>query len=148
MLVAGAAAALTFFFDPNQGRRRRAIARDRVAGLARRGRRQLDRRRRYLAGKVEGIAHRADLTRREAPPPDDVTLARKVETVIFRDRDVPKGSINVGVAGGVVTLRGEADSPETIEALEREAASIPGVQSVENLLHLPNTPTPDEAGTA
>src|SRR5438067_279296 len=33
---------------------------------------------------------------------DDVGLARKVETVIFRDEAVPKGKIDVNAADGVV----------------------------------------------
>jgi hypothetical protein len=71
---------------------------------------------------------------------DDVAVARKVETVIFRDPDVPKGKIDVNAADGVVWLRGEAKTPDMIKALEREAAAIPEVKKVENLLHLPKTP--------
>jgi hypothetical protein len=147
-LVAAITAALTYLFDPRQGRRRRAIARDRIAAFIRRGRRQAGRRRRYLSDKADGLAHQADLSRREKAPADDVTLAHKVETIIFRDPTVPKGRINVGAAGGVVTLRGEADSPGMIRELEQRTAAIPGVRSVENLLHLPRTPAPDKTGTA
>jgi hypothetical protein len=73
---------------------------------------------------------------------DDVGLARKVETVIFRDDSVPKGKIDVNAAAGVVWLRGEAKTPEMIKALERETLAIPEVTQVENLLHLPKTPAP------
>ena len=52
--------------------------------------------------------------------PDDVTLARKVETEIFRDADVPKGQINVNAENGVVVLRGEVEEPELIRDLEAE----------------------------
>ena len=38
---------------------------------------------------------------------DDVTVTRKVETVLFRDDSVDKGKISVNTADGVVTLRGE-----------------------------------------
>lgn len=65
---------------------------------------------------------------------DDVAVARKVETVIFRDPSVPKGKINVNAADGVVWLRGEANSPEQIRALEQACAAIPEVRRVENLL--------------
>lgn len=71
---------------------------------------------------------------------DDVALARKVETIIFRDDSVPKGKIDVNAADGVVWLRGEAKNPEMIKTLEREATAIPEVKRVENLLHLPKTP--------
>jgi hypothetical protein len=71
---------------------------------------------------------------------DDVAVARKVETVIFRDRSVAKGKIDVNAADGVVWLRGEAKTPEQIKELERQAAAIPEVKKVENLLHLPKSP--------
>jgi hypothetical protein len=73
---------------------------------------------------------------------DDVALARKVETIIFRDDSVPKGDIDVNTANGVVWLRGQAKTPEMIKGLERQCASIPEVRQVENLLHLPKTPAP------
>lgn len=73
---------------------------------------------------------------------DDVALARKVETIIFRDDTVPKGHINVNAADGVVWLRGEAKTPDMIKALEHQTAEIPEVRRVENLLHLPKTPAP------
>src|SRR5688572_7351143 len=88
---------LAYLFDPQSGRRRRAIARDRIAAFARRTSRTVGRRRRFLAGQAQGIAHKADLSRTEPAPPDDVTLARKVESIIFRDPAIPKGNINVMV---------------------------------------------------
>jgi hypothetical protein len=78
---------------------------------------------------------------------DDVALARKVETVIFRDDEVPKGKIDVNAADGTVWLRGEAKTPDMIKALERQAAQIPEVKNVENLLHLPKTPAPTRTDT-
>jgi BON domain len=84
-----------------------------------------------------------------APPPkrppkpkplDDVTITRKVETVLFRQESVDKGKVSVSTAKGVVTLRGEAKTPELIKALEATTRQIPEVREVENLLHLPKTP--------
>ena len=71
---------------------------------------------------------------------DDVTLARKVETEIFRPADAPKGKIDVNVAEGVVWLRGEVKNQKQITAIEAEVRAIPEVRGVENLLHLPKTP--------
>ena len=95
-------------------------------------------------------AKRAQPRRRTASPQasqrpkdlDDVGVARKVETVIFRDDAIPKGKIDVNAANGVVWLRGEAKTPEMIKELERQTAAIPEVKRVENLLHLPKTPAP------
>jgi hypothetical protein len=78
---------------------------------------------------------------------DDITLVRKVETVIFRDPAVPKGAIDVNAADGVVWLRGQAKNPQMIKDLERQAREIPEVRQVENLLHLPKTPAPTRTDT-
>jgi osmotically-inducible protein OsmY len=126
-------AALSYFFDPENGRRRRKVAADRLASLVRRhGKRAL-----------KGTASRANALKQQAahrseepkPQPDDVTLARKVETEIFRDADVPKGQINVNAENGKVVLRGEVDSPELIDDLVSRARKVQGVQEVESLLH-------------
>jgi hypothetical protein len=84
---------------------------------------------------------------RPKPGMDDVTLARKVETEIFRVRGVAKGKIDVNAADGVVWLRGEARTPELIRRIEARAAAVPEVARVENLLHLPKTPAPSRTDT-
>ena len=78
---------------------------------------------------------------------DDVAIARKVESIIFRDRKVAKGKIDVNVADGVVWLRGEARTPDLIKKLEAMALEVPEVNGVENLLHLPKTPAPTRTDT-
>jgi osmotically-inducible protein OsmY len=78
---------------------------------------------------------------------DDVALARKVETVIFRGLGAEKGKIDVNAADGVVWLRGEAKTPDLINELEAAARRVPEVREVENLLHLPKTPAPSRTDT-
>jgi osmotically-inducible protein OsmY len=73
---------------------------------------------------------------------DDTTLARKVETEIFRAPDVPKGDIVVSAAFGRITLRGSVADAALASRLAAEAAQVPGVQSVENLLHAPAEEAP------
>ena len=80
---------------------------------------------------------------KRAPKPkpfDDVTITRKVESVLFREESVDKGKVDVSTAKGIVTLRGEAKTPELIKTIEAMAREIPEVEEVENLLHLPKTP--------
>jgi hypothetical protein len=90
---------------------------------------------------------------REKPQPpkpkslDDATITRKVETILFRDRSVNKGKIVVNTANGVVSLRGEARTPQQIKALETKTRQVPEVQDVENLLHLPKTPARRSSST-
>ena len=66
---------------------------------------------------------------------DDVTLARKVETELFRPADAPKGQVSVNVNDGVVELRGELPDQKQIDELGESARKIGGVKDVRNLLH-------------
>ena len=133
-------AALAYFFDPDNGRRRRKVTVDRLAGLSRRHGKRLAR---AGASQARGLKQKATHRREEQKPqPDDVTLARKVESEIFRDADVPKGKIDVNAEKGKVVLRGEADSAEMIEQLVGSARKVQGVQDVESLLHTPGEPAP------
>ena len=130
-------AALAFFFDPNNGRRRRALAVDRTGGFFRGRARQAERAGRAVAAEAYGVSQKVQHLREEPKEFDDVTLARKVETEIFRDADVPKGQINVNAQEGVVQLRGEVPTAEMIDDLVAKTRQVQGVQDVENLLHLP-----------
>jgi osmotically-inducible protein OsmY len=110
--AAGAAGlAAGYFLDPEAGRRRRNVARDRALSLIRRGRKK--------------------------PAANDQMLADRVKSEIFQPADAPKGSVNVNVEDGVVYLRGEVKQPDQIRKLVEEAGAVDGVRNVENLLHTP-----------
>ena len=142
----GLGAALSYFFDPQQGRGRRAVTRDRTAAFFRRRVRQGGRLGRAASAQAEGLAQKAKhLEEEPKPQPDDVTLTRKVETEIFRGADIPKGQINVNAENGKIYLRGEVGQPELIKDLEDRARNVQGVQDVENLLHLPGTEAPTKS---
>ena len=96
-----------------------------------------------LAGRVIGGGRRKP----PAKPLDDVTIARKVESQIFRGSGAAKGKVDVNVADGVVWLRGEVKTPDLIRRLEERTRQIPEVREVENLLHLPKTPAPSRTDT-
>jgi osmotically-inducible protein OsmY len=133
-------AALAYFFDPDNGKRRRKVAIQRLAGASRRhGGRLASGASSQVRGFKAKAAHRRE-ERKEQP--DDITLAHKVESEIFRDAEVPKGKINVNAENGKVVLRGEVDSLEMIEELVDRARQVQGVQGVENLLHTPGQPAP------
>ena len=144
--IGAAAAALTYFFDPQNGARRRNVTRDRILAFFRQGGRKAGRVGRSVASEAYGMKQKAMHVKEEPKPePDDVTLARKVETEIFRDADVPKGQINVNAEGGKVFLRGEVKDPSMIEDLEKAARNVQGVREVENLLHAPGAPAPSSS---
>ncbi|HEV2903156.1 MAG TPA: BON domain-containing protein [Gaiellaceae bacterium] len=116
--LVGLGAALTYFFHPLEGARRRA----------------------KVGGRIQALLTRAE--EGPKPQPDDVTLAHMVESELFRDEQVPKGQINVNAENGKIYLRGEVGEPEMIRDLEDRARSIQGVEDVENLLHLPGAKAP------
>jgi osmotically-inducible protein OsmY len=132
---------LGLLFDPRSGKRRRRMLRDRPLALARRGER-----------RAERVAYRGAVKARaaaawgrhlvERPSYDDVTLAHKVETEIFRYREVPKQSLNIDACDGMVTLRGQVDRPEIIAEIIARTRKVKGVNGVENLMHLPGTEAP------
>jgi hypothetical protein len=139
LLAGGLGYVLAFFFDPQNGKRRRTVTRDRVLAVFRRS----ARRGRAIPQAAYAAKQKLTHLREEPKPqPDDVTLARKVETEIFRSPDVPKGEINVNAVDGVVYLRGQVERPELIRDLEDQARKVQGVRDVQNLLHTPGTPAP------
>jgi osmotically-inducible protein OsmY len=118
----GLGAAITYFFHPLEGQRRRDM----------------------VAGRIKSLLARAE--EGPKPQPDDVTLAHMVESELFRDEQVPKGQINVNAENGKVYLRGEVGQPELIRDLEERARNVHGVHDVENLLHLPGAEAPMHQG--
>jgi hypothetical protein len=137
-------ALIAYFADPRAGRRRRHTARDRAMSRVRRGERRAAVRARRAESHAVGIARRtvnaARSDRRE--PVDDVTLARKVESELYRRARVPKGHISINAEDGVVFLRGLMDRHDDIERTVAATRKIAGVRAVENLIHLPGTPAP------
>ena len=140
LALAGAiGAAIAYFFDPDNGRRRRKEVVKRSAKKFRQAGQQAQ----GVGAQATGLKEKAThLKEQQKPQPDDVTLARKVESEIFRDADVPKGKINVNVEDGVVYLRGEIEERDLIKDLEKQAKNVQGVLAVENLLHVPGEEAP------
>jgi osmotically-inducible protein OsmY len=128
-------AAFMYFSDSQNGRRRRHVTRDRALSLARHGARRGRKLVHHVSSDAKGYVERAKHARGGAEALDDTTLVDKVESIVFRDRDVPKGRININAENGVVFLRGEVDSPELVNALEERVRKVRGVRGVKNLLN-------------
>jgi len=143
-LLFGAAAgfAAAWFLDPNDGTRRRHVLRDKAMKYARTGKAEAVRKADYAAGHVKGAASAATPSSREDASErlNDPALARKVESEVFRDEEIPKGNISVNAEYGVVYFRGEVPSREVMEALTERARGVDGVRAVENLTHVPGEP--------
>jgi osmotically-inducible protein OsmY len=137
-------AAFMYFADAQNGRRRRHVTRDRALSLARHGARRGRKLVHHVSSDAKGYVERAKHAHVREEELDDTTLVDKVESIVFRDRDVPKGRININAENGVVFLRGEVDSPELVNALEVRVRKVRGVRGVKNLLNTTSSaPTAD-----
>jgi hypothetical protein len=130
-------AAIAYLFDPEQGRGRRTRLRDRATAAARRSSERVERRGRYLAGSALGrmLEARSRLLPR---PADDATLVDRIRSEALGDPRIPAGEVNVDVADGVATLRGELSDPALIRDVADRVRRVPGVLGVENLVHTPS----------
>jgi BON domain len=136
---------LVYFMDPERGRRRRHMLRDRFFARLRRLARGLKALWRGAAAETYGVSHRiVHLVPRPSEMTDDETLRQRVESQLFRDRHIPKGHLNINAEHGLVILRGELDSPIEIAQLEDRVRHVPGVRGVQNLLHPHGTPAPNK----
>jgi hypothetical protein len=131
--VAGALAAgafATFFLDPDQGRRRRAIARDKLASGLRQAGESSQALAQGLRNRTTGLVAGARRRLSPAPVSDDV-LAERVRARM--GHIVSHASIDVQAAQGEVTLRGPVLDTE-VEGLLRAVRAVPGVRAVVNQL--------------
>jgi hypothetical protein len=145
-MLAGAigAVALYYFLDPQQGRTRRAQAKDQIMATFRR----LGGNLRQVSGRAganaNGFSQKMIHLRSGGTPVDDLTLRDRVESEIFRDASLPKGRLNFDVESGVVTIRGQVDNAYEIASIEKAVLKVRGVNGVENLMHVEGTPAPNK----
>lgn len=127
LLRIGLGAGLMYLFDPDAGRRRRSLARDKALHLRKLAERTYRKGTVDLRHRAEGLAAetRARLDRRSAPP--EILVARvraKMGTVVSHPR-----AIEVKCEDGVVTFSGPILAHEAGRLL-RKAGRIPGVHGI------------------
>jgi hypothetical protein len=128
----GLGAALMYLFDPQAGRRRRALLRDRYVHLAR----KLEDAQRVVvrdaAQRTRGlIAEARHLVRRDGGA-DDVILIERVRSAVGRVVSHPH-AIEVDCRGGAVTLKGPVLADE-VDRLVACVEDVRGVERVDNRL--------------
>jgi hypothetical protein len=123
-------AAVAYLFDPDLGAARRARLRDQLGAAGR----TLQERTLGPSAEPGGEG-----------PADDLTVLSRVESVLYALPDVPRGSLSLEVVGGRLVLRGEVENEALASRIVTAAAGVPGVASVESLLHTPGTPAPNKA---
>ena len=141
-------AVVAFLTDPQRGKARRAQLTDQGAATVRRASREAERAIRAATSTAEGKLEALTNAGSRVAATDDVTLRDRAESQLFRDADIPKGTINISAERGVLVLRGEVPDAEMRDRLGHEAEGIEGVWSVRNLLHLPGEPALEEMTAA
>jgi hyperosmotically inducible periplasmic protein len=149
--IAGAAA--MFILDPQNGRRRRSLVRDKAIRLRnvidRTVTDELPKRVNYMSGFVEGAKHRAQETLEgtDKRPENEHVLVDRVLSSVFRDPDLPKGQVNVDAAGTTVYLRGSLDDDSLVQEIEHRVRAVEGVDDVVNLINHPDADPSEIHGT-
>lgn len=132
----GLGAALMYVLDPDRGKRRRALVRDKAVRTAHKASDRLEARSRDWRNRARGAAAEVKaITRREDVP--DAVLEERVRAEIGRAVSSP-GAIGVGVIGGTVTLSGAVLASE-VEDLLSTVRDVRGVEDVENRLQVYET---------
>ena len=124
-------AAIMYYLDPQTGRRRRALARDKSVGARHDVEDFARKSTRRVANRVRGTLAR---TRARMAPAliDDDQLLDRIHSKLGHLVDAP-GQVEVQVHDGWVVLTGSA-APHEIDALVHTVVSMPGIRHVNNRL--------------
>lgn len=128
-MVAGAAA--MYYFDPQAGRRRRALLRDKMVSRQRNIERYAWKSARRASDRVRGVAAeaRASAVRSSEPVPDS-QLAARVRSEMGHCVSRP-GAVEVSVSNGYVRLGGQIPAHERRELIAT-VKSINGINGVDD----------------
>jgi hypothetical protein len=133
----GLGAALMYVLDPERGKRRRAVVRDKTLSGARKAGDRLAARSRDLKNRARGVgAELKSLAKSEET--SDPVLEERVRAELGRVVANP-GSVEVSAIAGTVILSGSILTSELDELLSA-VRGVPGVAEVENRLEMYETP--------
>jgi BON domain len=128
-------AGIAYLFDPESGRGRRVKLIDRAGRLLREVRHLAARKKRFAAGRLRGLS--APLHQDEAPrATDDGTVLQRIRSEALRDVGVSTSEVDVTVADGVATLRGEVGSASLVDDLVDRVRLVPGVRDVDAMIRV------------
>ncbi len=133
-LITGAliGAAVMYLLDPDKGKRRRAITRDKLRSLASYYADFAGRAKRDFSHRLQGVRAQVRRPTRDEAPPDDLVLIERARSRMGRVVSHPH-AIQIGANGGRLTLSGPILADE-VDALLRAIRSVPGVSAVDNHL--------------
>ena len=127
-----------YVLDPDKGRRRRAIARDKAKSVMADARAAVGVTQRDVAHRVQGLRARARRLLGRRPTPDDLQLIERVRARMGRLVSHPH-AIQVGALDGRITLSGPILAHE-VEPLLESMRSVWGVTDVEERLVVHDRP--------
>jgi hypothetical protein len=128
----GLGAVAMYLMDPNLGRRRRALARDKAASLYSGTADVIDRTRKDVQNRASGVMHQARSLYASSEPVPDHKLVDRVRSRMGRVVSHPH-AIHVHAQDGRVTVSGDIPADEVNDLLKC-VRSVPGVNDVENQL--------------
>lgn len=149
LLFAAAGALQAHFFDADRGRTRAKTGDQLGAALrcpVRKAGDQFPKKAQYAHDKAQGRAHKLTTLRPE--PANGQELADRVRSEVLGEAEYRHRTFNIDAADGVVSLRGEAATPEQFNHLEAAVGDVPGVPGVvrvDSLLYLPDMPPSNKA---
>lgn len=139
LLSAAMGAALMYFLDPQNGRRRRALLRDQVVHLERLAREASRVTARDIAGRAAGlVAHVNRWLNRSTTNNSDAALTDRVRAKLGRVVSHPH-AVHVTARDGRVTLSGPILAAE-VPRLLATVRSVPGVRDIDNQLEVHESP--------
>ncbi|MDQ5858859.1 MAG: BON domain-containing protein [Acidobacteriota bacterium] len=129
----GLGAALMYVLDPERGKRRRALVRDKAVRVTKKTGDSFGARSRDWKNRAKGVAAEVkSLARREEV--SDPVLEERVRAEIGRVVSTP-GAIEVSATAGTVTLSGAVLASE-VDDLVSAVRGVAGVEEVENRLEM------------
>jgi hypothetical protein len=132
-------AGLMYFFDPQRGRRRRALVRDAAIRFSNELRDAADVTRRDLSNRFQGFKSEAQsLFSSQGESPSDEQIKARVRSQLGRASSHPR-AIEVEVRDGQVTLRGPVLTQEAQRVFDA-VCSIRGVKHVDNQMETHQEP--------
>jgi hypothetical protein len=138
-------AAGMYFLDPTLGKRRRAVARDKLRSRVAYQRRRRQQQAAYELGRRRGemFAHAGA---GEFHQRDNRSVAEHLHAVLERT-DVPTVDVTVEVVDDRVRVRGQVRTDEERTQVLAAVGAAAGDRQVESMLHLPDEPAPNKVAS-
>lgn len=138
VLAAIGGAGLMYLLDPVTGRRRRALARDKIVKYTSDLAEAREDAQKHIENKAQGILAETRSRLQPEEPVSDQTLIARVRSELGRAVSHPR-AIRVSASQGRITLRGNILASE-VNALLETVRAVSGVTEVENQLQMHEEP--------